>query len=50
MVRESGGMEYAAEKMDSYILKAHQEIEDLPPSPQLTALKQLVDYSIRRKK
>lgn len=50
MVRESGGMEYAAEKMDSYILKAHQEIEDLSPSPQLTALKQLVDYSIKRKK
>lgn len=49
-VRQSGGIEYATKKMDEYINAALVLLDDFSPSKQLSSLKQLVDYSIQRKK
>lgn len=49
-VRQSGGIEYATKKMDEYINAALVLLDDFSPSEQLSSLKQLVDYSIQRKK
>jgi len=50
MVRSSGGIEYATQKMQENIDLALRQLEDLPPSESLNALRLLVDYSIHRKK
>lgn len=50
MVRQSGGIAYAAEKMNTYIQLALNQLESLPESEALDALRQLVDYSIHRNK
>lgn len=49
-VRQSGGIEYATKKMDEYINAALVLLDDFSPGEQLSSLKQLVDYSIQRKK
>jgi octaprenyl-diphosphate synthase len=49
-VNENGGIEYAREKMVLYHDKAMQILEEFPDSEAKTALKQLVDFTIERKK
>jgi octaprenyl-diphosphate synthase len=49
-VNESGGIEYALGKMNEYILKAIQILEDFPASNALKSLKDLVTYTTERKK
>ena len=50
MVRKSGGLEYADQRMHEYIDLALSQLEGLPQTPALESLKLLVDYSIHRKK
>lgn len=50
MVRGSGGIEYATQKMQENIDLALRQLDDLPASESLDALRLLVDYSIHRKK
>lgn len=49
-VRQSGGLQYAGEQMELYRAKALALLDGLPPSESLDALRQLVDYTILRKK
>jgi len=49
-VMENGGIEYAREKMISYHDKAMQILDEFPESESKTALRQLVDFTIERKK
>ncbi len=49
IVQKSGGIEYATEKMKDYKKEALQLLNTYPDSPQLQAMKQLVDYVIDRK-
>jgi len=49
-VNESGGIEYAREKMKTYHSEALQILFEFPDSPSKIALKQLVDFTIERKK
>ncbi|MCF8369377.1 MAG: polyprenyl synthetase family protein [Bacteroidales bacterium] len=49
-VNHSGGIEYAAEKMNSYHKEALDILKGLPDSPSKTSLKKLVDFTIERKK
>lgn len=49
IVQKSGGIEYATEKMKDYKKEALQLLNIYPDSPQLQAMKQLVDYVIDRK-
>jgi octaprenyl-diphosphate synthase len=46
----SGGIEYAEEKMNAYKLEAISYLDDVPEGPSKTALLELVDYVITRKK
>ncbi len=48
-VKQSGGIEYAAEKMKSYQAKALQMLDRFPDTPEKEALIELVDYVIDRK-
>lgn len=50
MVRQSGGIEYAREKMVQYHKEAVAMLDRFPPSPARQALEALVDYVITRKK
>lgn len=50
MVRESGGIQYATNLMESYRNKAIDLLNGFPASESVEALKQLVDYTISRKK
>lgn len=50
MVRESGGIQYATNLMESYRNKAIDLLNGFPASESVVALKQLVDYTISRKK
>ena len=47
-VQQSGGIDYARQKMQTYIDQAMQLFSQLPPSETLTALKNLVEYTISR--
>ncbi len=49
-VNKSGGIEYASEKMKDYHNQALQILEAFPDSPSKTSLKQLVSFTIERKK
>lgn len=49
-VNENGGIEYAREKMVLYHDKAMHILGEFPDSEAKTALKQLVDFTIERKK
>ena len=49
-VRESGGIEYATEKMHAYKAKAIDIISDIPDSEVKQALNALIEYVIERKK
>ncbi len=49
-VNQSGGIEYAENRMEEYIAKANDLLADLPESESLTALKQLVEFTIERQK
>lgn len=48
-VRDSGGLDYAAQKMDELIQEAMAQLDPYPESESLNALRALVDYSIKRK-
>lgn len=50
MVRQSGGIEYASEKMEEYYQKALKILENYPQSEAREALQQLADYVIQRQK
>lgn len=50
MVNQSGGIEYAREKMERYHAEALEMLQEFPDSPSKTALRELVDYTIERKK
>ncbi len=49
-VNESGGIEYATEKMVWHKQQALNLLETLPNNKHREALKQLIDYVIERKK
>ncbi|RLC23868.1 MAG: polyprenyl synthetase family protein [Candidatus Cloacimonadota bacterium] len=49
-VNQSGGIEYTKEKMQLYHNEALQILDEFPDSDSKTALKQLVDFTIERKK
>jgi len=49
-VNQSGGIEYAEKMMETYINQANALLMDLPESASLTALKQLVEFTIERQK
>jgi len=49
-VEQAGGIAYAEQQMQKYISLALEQLEGMPPSDALEALKQLVDYTISRKK
>ena len=49
-VRESGGLEYAAEKMCNYQAKAIEIISTMPDCDAKTSLHALIKYVIDRKK
>jgi len=49
-VNNSGGIQYAEQKMDELIKQALELISKYPVSPHLDALVKLVEYSARRKK
>jgi len=49
-VNQSGGIAYAEKKMEEYIKKADDLLNELPESEALTALKQLVGFTIERQK
>ena len=49
-VRESGGIDYATEKMHAYKAKAVEIISDVPDSQVKQALNSLIEYVIERKK
>ncbi len=49
-VNQSGGIEYAKQKMETYHDKALRILNDFPDSESKTALNQLVDFTITRKK
>jgi octaprenyl-diphosphate synthase len=50
MVNQSGGIEYARKKMERYHAEALEMLQEFPDSPSKTALRDLVDYTIQRKK
>ncbi|GAB3232160.1 polyprenyl synthetase family protein [Algoriphagus aestuariicola] len=49
-VKKSGGLEYAKEKMDGFYLEALGILEEFPESIYRNSLKDLVSYTIERKK
>ncbi|NVJ86935.1 MAG: polyprenyl synthetase family protein [Algoriphagus sp.] len=49
-VKNSGGLEYAKEKMNSFYQEALQLLDSFPESEYKTSLRDLVSYSIERKK
>lgn len=49
-VNESGGIDYARQKMMEYHDKSIAILDKFPDSPSKTSLKQLVDFTIERKK
>jgi len=49
-VKKSGGLNYAKEKMDGFYQEALAVLEGFPDSNYKTSLKDLVSYTIERKK
>jgi len=49
-VKENGGVEYAIEKMEEFKQKALQILDSFPDSPANKSLKDLVEYTVSRKK
>jgi len=49
-VNQSGGIEYARQKMKIYHDEAIHILDEFPESPSKNSLKELVDYTIERKK
>jgi len=49
-VRESGGLDYATQKMKAFYEEALDILKEFPPSPHADALQGLVEYAIVRKK
>ncbi len=49
-VQEVGGIAYAEQQMQHYVDLALDQLEGMPDSPSLQALKQLVDFTVTRKK
>jgi octaprenyl-diphosphate synthase len=49
-VKENGGVEYAFEKMVEFKQKALQILDSFPDSPAKNSLKDLVEYTVSRKK
>ncbi len=49
-VQEAGGIAYAEQQMQHYVNLALEQLNGLPNSEALEALKQLVDYTVLRKK
>lgn len=49
-VKSSGGLEYAKEKMNSFYQEALSLLDEFPESDYKTSLRDLVSYSIERKK
>jgi octaprenyl-diphosphate synthase len=49
-VNKSGGIEYAREKMQDFHNRAIQILDEFPDSPSKNSLKQLVSFTIERKK
>ncbi|NVK50179.1 MAG: polyprenyl synthetase family protein [Cyclobacteriaceae bacterium] len=49
-VKNSGGLEYAKEKMNSFYKEALDLLDEFPESAYKTSLRDLVSYSIERKK
>ena len=49
-VKKNGGISYSEQVMQRYIDEAHAILKEFPDSPSKTAMYQLVDYVIHRKK
>jgi octaprenyl-diphosphate synthase len=49
-VRQNGGIEFATEKMMEYKEMAMQTLESFPDNPARKALKDLVEFTVSRKK
>ncbi|HPE44180.1 MAG TPA: hypothetical protein PKV88_08850, partial [Bacteroidales bacterium] len=49
-VQQAGGISYAEQKMQEYIDLALEQLEGLPKSESLDALKKLVEFTVSRKK
>jgi octaprenyl-diphosphate synthase len=49
-VKQHGGLEYAAQKMNTYYDEAMKMLSNFPDSPYRTSLQQLVEFSIARNK
>jgi octaprenyl-diphosphate synthase len=49
-VQEAGGIKYAEQQMQYYVDLALKQLEGMPDSASLQALKQLVDFTVTRKK
>lgn len=49
-VRENGGIEFASEKMNAFKQLAIDELNTFPDSPARNSLKDLVDFTVSRKK
>lgn len=50
LVEEHGGIEYARKKMESYKQKALDILDKYPDGPHKTSLKEIVEYTVQRKK
>ena len=49
-VKNSGGIEYATESMNQYVVEARSLLDSFPESPYRQSLYQLVQYTIERSK
>lgn len=49
-VKKSGGLDYAKEKMDGFYQEALTILKEFPDSNYKTSLRDLVSYTIERKK
>ncbi len=47
-VRQSGGIQYAEERMDSFVQQALSIIDEIPPGPATQSMKSLIAYVIQR--
>ncbi len=50
LVRENGGLEYARGRALEFAQNASDALDELPPSPALTALKQSIVYAVERRR
>ena len=49
-VKENGGLEYASEKMHEFKQKAIETLDSFPDTPARKSLKDLVEYTVARRK